>query len=89
MVSRPPIDYIKKIPAYDLIELTADCIIASIENNHLEFALARVADRLPMDLFPRLKTQLDRTNGLVHTMVQRRIAWDQWPTPTGPVTKDE
>lgn len=88
MHSRPPLEYVRQIPAYDLIELTADCIIASVQKGHLEFALGRVADRLPMEDFSLLKSQLDRTTGLVKTMVNRRIDWGAWPvTDTGPALK--
>ena len=82
-----PYPWLLRLPHVDLIDTTTRAITASVERNVLEHVLAQLADTLPEPLFPLLKINLDRAEGLVRIMVQKRIRWDTWPVDTGPVVR--
>lgn len=80
-----PIALVKHLAIMDLVKLTRVCLTTAIKKNCLEHVLADLVEELDEEDLPRIKTQLDRVDGIVRSIIDKRIKWETWPT--GPVVE--
>jgi len=54
-------------------------ITAAVQTNCLEHVMADLIEEMDMEDVLRIKTQLDRTEGILKRIIERRVRWDDWP----------
>lgn len=87
MIDLPPLSAIRRLPIITLVKLCRMAITAAVQTNCLEHVMADLIEEMDMEDVLRIKHQLDRSEGILKRIIERRVQWNDWPPriPTAPV----